>query len=593
MISSTHIFYKIALLLGAIFFLTPVVSQNLVELLPGSEKLYINKTEGYQKLVGNVRFKYQGHLMYCDSALFYDEKGELYAYSRVHINKQDTLNLFCDSLFYNTSTKLAKLWGNVRVRDREYKLVTDTLDYNAKEGVAIYRHGGIITHIKRNDKLTSQIGYYYPNSKNFFFKQDVVYDDDKYHILTDTMKFNSVKEDLFFYGSTHIFQKEDTTNIYCQKGFFNLKHNIGEFIDEAKILKPRQSILADTLRFNSITEISIGISNVIVRDSSENVEFRGEYIHTDGIKRTKLITDCAYAIYFQEDDTTYVNADTLFAINDTLDELEFMRAHFKVKIFSTKYQAVCDSMTYTNADSLMRLYREPILWNQNNQLTGEFMTIKRENQDIKHTQIIGKALSVSELDSGMYYNQLSGRVMDGYFKKGELYLLHVQGNAKTIFYPEDESENDTSVVVTRSGMNRLVSSELKLYLDSGEVVGLTNLDEPDGVFYGMEKIPEKEKLTENFVWHKDKRPIRPEDIHFDYVPLPPTIEDSVEVTMLPELIYLEKSMQLLTEMNTTTILTPAEIYLQLVIQKMTSNQLIEEQLNETPSSKSKRKDKKK
>ena len=506
---------KIALLIGAIFFLTTGVSQNLIELLPGSDKLIIDNSKGYQKLIGNVKFKYQGHLMYCDSALFYDKKGEVYAYSRVHINKQDTLNLYCDSLYYNSKTKQAKLWSNVRVRDREYKLETDTLDYDANKKAAIYRHGGTITHIQRNDKLTSKVGYYYPDAKNFFFRTDVVYDDDKYHITTDTMKFNSIKEQLHFFGKTHIYQHADTTNIYCYNGYFNLKENEGEFIDSARITKPNQTISGDTLRYFSTDEISIGLGNVIVRDSVENVEFRGDYLHSHGKLRTKLITQNAFAIFFQEDDTTYIQADTLFALSDSLDEIERMQAYFKVQIYSTQYQGVCDSLTYSNEDSLMRMYRTPVLWNKNNQLTGDFITVKRDAKHIRHARIEGKALSVSELDSGEYYNQVSGRDMDGYFKEGDLYLLHVQGNAKTIYFPEDESENDTSIVITRSGMNRLVSSELKLYLDSGEVVGLTNLEQPEGAFYGIEKIPEKELKTEHFVWHKEIRPLRP-----DLFPLP-------------------------------------------------------------------------
>lgn len=504
-------YLKIALFLSAIFFLVNnLTGQRLIELLPGSDKLIINTSEEYQKLIGNVRFKYQGHLMYCDSALFYDKTGEVHAYSRVHINKKDTLNLFCDSLYYNSTTKKAKLWGNVRVRDREYKLETDTMEYDVAQGAAIYRHGGTITHIKRSDQLTSQVGYYYPDSKNFFFRKDVVFDDEKYHVVTDTMKFNSIQEQLFFFGKTHIHQKEDTTDIFCHKGYFNMANNEGEFIDSAEIHRPGQLIAGDTLRYQSEDEISIGIGNVRIRDSVENVEFRSHYMYSNGLERTKLLTDKAYAIFFQEEDTTYINADTLFAVSDSLDEIETMKAYYKVAIFSTKYQGVCDSLTYSGADSLLRLYRMPVLWNDNNQLNGDFITVKRDAKHIKHARIEGKALSVSELDSGLYYNQVSGREMDGYFKDGDLHLLHVQGNAKTLYFPEEEKENDTAVVVTRSGMNKLVSSEMKLYLDSGEVVGLTNFDNPEGVFYGMEKIPGNELKTEHFIWHSEIRPTRPE-----------------------------------------------------------------------------------
>lgn len=449
--------------------------------------------------------------MYCDSALFYDKKGEVYAYGKVHINKQDTLNLYCDSLYYNSKTRLAKLWGNVRVRDREYKLETDTLDYDAKLGAAIYRHGGKITHIRRNDKLTSKVGYYYPDSKNFFFRKDVVYTDDKYHVTTDTMKFQSLSEMLYFYGPTHVYQKEEKRDIYCHRGTFNLKQNEGEFIEEAAILEPGKSVYGDTLRYFSSTEMSIGLGNVRVRDSVENIEFRGGYAISDGKARTNFITRSPSAIMYQSEDTTFIFADTLFAISDSASNLTFMRAHYDVKIFATKYQGKCDSLSYSNTDSLMKLYRDPVLWSENNQLTGEFIQIKREKDQIRHAYIQGKALAVSEVDSGQFYNQVAGRDMDGYFVAGKLALVHVQGNARTIFFPEDEKESDSATVVTRNGMNRLYSSEMKLYLDSGEVRGLTSIEQPDGAFYSLDKIPEKERKVDHFIWRPADRPKRPEE----------------------------------------------------------------------------------
>lgn len=498
--------------MGAIFLcLVTSYGQNLLELLPGSDKLIVDNSAGYQKLIGNVRFKYQGHLMFCDSAVYYDKKGEVLAYGKVHINKADTLNLYCDSLYYNSKTRQAKLWGNVRVRDRDYKLETDTLDYDAKIGAAIYRHGGKITHIRRSDKLTSKVGYYYPNSKNFFFRKDVVYTDDKYHVTTDTMRFESLKEHLFFFGPTHIHQKEEQRDIYCNRGVFDMKKNEGEFMDNASILEPGKSVFGDTLKYYSEKELSIGLGNVRVRDSVENIEFRGGYAISNGKERTNFLTRNPLAVMFQSEDTTYILADTLFAISDTSNNMKFMRAHYNVKIFATKYQGICDSLAYTQEDSLMKLYRDPVLWSENNQLTGEFMQIKREKDQIRHAYIQGKALAVAEVDSGQFYNQVAGRDMNGYFVEGKLSLVHVVGNARTIYFPEEEKESDTAKIVTRNGMNRLYSSEIKLYLDSGEVRGLTSIEEPDGAFYSLDKIPEKERKVDYFIWRPADRPRRPEE----------------------------------------------------------------------------------
>jgi hypothetical protein len=94
-------------------------------------------------------------------------------------------------------------------------------------------------------------------------------------------------------------------------------------------------------------------------------------------------------------------------------------------------------------------------------------------------------------------------------------MVHVVGNAKTIYFIEDEQENDSTIVVERQGMSRLVSSELKVYLDSGEVQRVTYIGEPDGANYDMGKIPENEMKSEFFNWQPDKRPLPPIPLYLE------------------------------------------------------------------------------
>ena len=81
--------------------------KNILELLPGSEKLGYNEKTGAHRLVGSVNFSYQGNTMYCDSAHYFDKTQEVRAYGNVHVTK-DEINLFCDSLYYNGKTRKAK-----------------------------------------------------------------------------------------------------------------------------------------------------------------------------------------------------------------------------------------------------------------------------------------------------------------------------------------------------------------------------------------------------------------------------------------------------------------------------------------------------
>ncbi len=184
--------FKIALLFSAIFVCNnvAVAQKNWFELLPGSESLSYDEKSGVERLTGILCFSYQGNIMYCDSAHLKRKTKEIWAYGKVHLNKRDTLNLFCDSLYFNGQTKMAKLWGNVRVRDREYKLTTDTLEYDTRRSKAIYRYGGKIENITTSEVLTSQIGYFYPNTEESFFKGKVVYKTKDLKMTTDTLRYD-------------------------------------------------------------------------------------------------------------------------------------------------------------------------------------------------------------------------------------------------------------------------------------------------------------------------------------------------------------------------------------------------------------------
>jgi hypothetical protein len=113
-----------------------------------------------------------------------------------------------------------------------------------------------------------------------------------------------------------------------------------------------------------------------------------------------------------------------------------------------------------------------------------------------------------EIDSGRYYNQIAGKEIITLFKENEIVRSDVKGSAVTIFYPEETQEDDTLVSIKRMGMNRLYASELRIYLDSGEITGVTYFDRPDGVFYPMDSIKEDEMKVKNFQWNPALRPKR-------------------------------------------------------------------------------------
>lgn len=504
---------KIALVLSAIFLLSfPGWGQKgILELLPGSYKLIYNENTGAHRLVGGgVNFVYQGNKMYCDSAHYFNKSNEVKAYGNVHINNRDTLNLFCDSLYYNGNSKKAKLWGNVRVRDREYKLTTDTLDYDAQKGQGVYRNGGRVESILRKEVLTSKVGYFYPNSKNFAFSGKVKYKSDSLAMTTDTLRYQYLQKKVFFYGPTVINTKGSV--IKCERGWYQTETEEGVLQKNASIVKESKFISGDSLYVNPITGISIGKGHVFYHDTASPMSFRGDHAFLSDKKKYGFLTGNALAEYKMKKDTLFVHADTLFSYQDSLDDLKKVLGHHDVRFFSRDFQGKCDSLSYDKKTDKIEMYHAPVIWSRNAEMKGNFMVVYLKDTIIDKVEIVEKSSAVMEIDSGKYYNQVAGKNMFAYFFENELKRLDVKNNAQTVYFPEETKETDTLVEIKRSGMARLYASDLKVDLDSGEVVGITYLGQPDGVMYPMNQINEEERLVQGFSWNPLLRPKSVEDL---------------------------------------------------------------------------------
>lgn len=504
---------KIALIYSA-FFLIPsrLLAQGggILELLPGSEKMVYDEKTGTQRIIGNVNFVYQGNTMYCDSAYFYIKRNEVKAYGKVHINKNDTLNLFCDSMFYSGKTKYAKLWGNVRARDREYKITTDTLEYDAKKGLGIYRHGGKIESIVNNEVLTSRVGYFYPNTKNFIFSGKVKYKSPEVTMSTDTLRYQYLQKKVYFYGPTNIKNKDAT--LYCEKGWYQIETEEGVLQKNAVIHTNSKYITGDSLYHNPKQGLSVGRGNVFYRDSLEAISFEGNYFSKNDKTHQAVLSGKAVCHYKMNQDTLYIHADTLISIQDSLNQTKQIFAYQNALFFKKDLQGKCDSLIFDKAKDRVDFYREPIVWSQNAELKGEFMSLFLKDSLLDRIELLNKATSILEVDSGQYYNQIGGKKMFAYFQNEELVKVEVKGNAQTIYFPEENIEKDSVVEVKRSGMNRIYAGDLRIILDSGEVSKVTYIDKPDVVFYPMKQINKEEQFIQNFGWNPLLRPRSVEDL---------------------------------------------------------------------------------
>ena len=218
-----------------------------------------------------------------------------------------------------------------------------------------------------------------------------------------------------------------------------------------------------------------------------------------------------------ERDTTL--ADTLAAdsamrdslMRDTLDRTppfpedsvyKMVKGYRNVRMFRSDSQMVCDSLIWLNTDSIIRLYIEPVMWNEENQITSDSMAIYTRNEVLTKAHFMGDPIMGMEIDT-MYYNQVAGKDMTAYFADGEVYRNDVEGNAQTIYYMQEEDSPEVT------GLMYIESASISFYLADGEIDKIAYKQNPTYVLYPMNMIPETQDLKlKNFDWFYERRPKR-------------------------------------------------------------------------------------
>ena len=469
-----------------------------VQLL-GADKLIGMKINGQQiqVLQGNVELQHENTFFYCDSANLNRETNSFRAFFNIHIIVNDSVNIYGDSLDYKGTTKIAEMYGQVKLVDNKATLYTDYLIYDRKTNIASYITWGRI--VDAENELLSKIGYYYSDQKEFFFKKEVIVNTPDYVMYSDTLKYNTDTETAFIFGPTKMIGVEDS--IYCERGWYDTKRDISHLKKNVFIRHLEQSIEADSVYYDKETGFGEALNNVVLYDTIQDGMVKGNFAQYYKASRQAFVTDSALAIFIDEDkqDSLFLHGDTLRVILDSSDAAKEMLAFHHVKFFRDDLQGACDSMVYKVSDSLIWMYKNPIIWSDDNQITSDSIKLALRNNEIDSIVFHNSSFIIFIDDSGSF-NQIKGKNMVGYFKDNDLFKLEILGNSETIYFLRDDETNELI------GINKLVASDMLVFIDDREISTITYTTNPQGSMHPPGELQEKELFLKGFEWHDYQRP---------------------------------------------------------------------------------------
>ncbi len=549
-------------------------------------------------MVGNVVLHHNGSVVTCDSAVRYDEN-RFDCFGRVLIN-QDSTYIYCRQATYDREHNIARVFDRIiKIVSGSSILYTYNFSFNTLDNIGRYWGGG--TMLQDSNRLESQRGWYYTDTKDIYAVGAVQMTDPDYKLIGDSVRYNTGEQVAEFYTLTYIWNADDEMMSATAGKYYNRTREY-DFTSAAYVLMPTRELWADSLLYNSFSEDAVARNNIQILDDENDAMAFGDYGEWHGARQEGMLTRNPSVAGFDREspeDTVYMCSDSMFVysipwdmdwgddfpldstamdslgiadsivplpleesvppplpvieeepfIADTLPVIDslaitplpmfldsippadslFMpvdsmllpvadtippepehdslqrtfRAYHNVKIWRRDFQGVCDSLVGFTKDSTAHMYIEPVLWNEQNQITAEVVDIYTRNEELHRAEFMGTPLMVARVDDERF-NQIKGLKMISYFRDNDVYKHFVDGNAQTLYYKVEEGDSEPNT------FGIIYSSTATFMLENQELVRMSFVGPGDDfVGYPIDQIPDNvDQKLEGFTWQTERRPVR-------------------------------------------------------------------------------------
>lgn len=173
-----------------------------IEIINSDFLIYNNQGFEVQILMGHVKIKHEGTYVEYDSAVVIKAVKKIDAYGHVYINHNGNIDIYSDVGYYFGANKTADLKGHVILNDGKIKLEAPEVHYDMNSSIGNYTNSGTVYN--GETVINSKKGTYYNQSSDVFFRDNVVVNNPKFTLTSDTLKYNSKTELATFYSYTTI-----------------------------------------------------------------------------------------------------------------------------------------------------------------------------------------------------------------------------------------------------------------------------------------------------------------------------------------------------------------------------------------------------
>ncbi|MFN1833646.1 OstA-like protein [Balneola sp. MJW-20] len=405
-------------------------------------------------------------LMSCDSAYSYQNTNEIHLFGNIQI-ETDTELIWSDTLYYYEDRDLSNLRGRVVIVQDSSTLYGEKVDYNFFTKIAYFRDG-----IRLEDPqgtLIADRGTYFQNLDSAIFRGNVQLADTAQYAEGDSLFINRKRQFLQLY------------------------------------------------------------SNIFVQDSTNQALLTGDFLEADSTGR-RFVDGNAYLRRISSDttDTSHINADQILLLEE--DSSTYIRSYTDVRIWSERFSSRSDTALYNSEEEIFRLTASPRAWHKNIQLTGPFISVQLDSNQVRQLISYYKPIAVQEDSVTGRLNQIKGDTLTVNFTDGNISTIILRPDSKVLYHTRNEEGDPDGAV-------EYISPRTVMYFNEGELQQV-KAGQNQGVF-----LPEYSGLAdrrlEGFSWDPADRPQKPV---MDLSPRFPPVTPDPPFSLPPKYLFYLKNL---------------------------------------------------
>ncbi|MCP4439042.1 MAG: hypothetical protein GY810_08885 [Aureispira sp.] len=500
-----------------------------------SDSLFYDGMSRLAQLKQEVVLQDSSMTIYTD-ILNYDLNTKIATYPTGALIVSDSAELVSKSGYYDANTNIAYFKDSVRVTHPDYKLVSDSLAFNTQTEKAmfiaptyIYNEQKVIycedgyydskanyAELSKNayyinedpdktEKATGDKIIYDGKAKMYYLIGNATFTDKDQKVNADTIVYDADIDQYFFNGNPK-FRTTDSTqgqSIDAKNSFYDGETKTMQFRDSVRVVQDNSILTSDSLDYNRETRQGLARGNVVWEDTTSNIQITCAEAYYDDSTNTILAHKKPVLRTLIDGDSLWLSADTLYSMPDSNakdnEDARILQAYRNVRLYKSDIQALCDSLSYSDLDSMFTFFDDPVLWVDSVQFTADTIRVRLKNNKINKVQQRKNSFIVST-DEGTYYNQIKGRHITASFDSlGKLKLMDVKHKGESVYYAKDGKDRFI-------GVNDIDCKHMYIYFYKNQLYRIKFVADPKAILYPMNQVNHQSLQLEGYRWLEEFRP---------------------------------------------------------------------------------------